>query len=615
MANGYMGKILWVDLSTNTLKDEILDEQTCRDFIGGYGIGAKILFSRMKPGADPLGPDNIFGLITGPLTGTPAIGGTRYFAVAKSPLTGGWGDSNSGGYFGPALRFAGYDGVFFTGIAPKPVYLYIDNGKAEIRDAGHLWGKDSHETEDMLKEELGQSTRIACIGPSGEKLSLIAAIMNEKGRAAARSGLGAVMGSKKLKAVAVKGDAKVPLFDDAGSTELRKVSLSALGGPVDMFKNFGGTAALTVMLANVGDTPIKNWGGTPVVEFPNPEPLGAPEVLSRMEKKYACYHCPIACGGIMKPGTGEYKYGEGVHKPEYETLGMFGANCQNNNLESIIMLNDICNRYGVDTISAGAVISMAIECYEHGLITKKDTEGIELTWGNHRAMVAMTEKMVRREGFGDVLADGTRVAARKIGKGADEFAMHVGGQEAPGHSPIFDWRFATSYLDATPGRHTCGGEAMHPPGLLPEFDPKSFAGRGKARKIGTDFNHVMVSAGLCIFVYGCYPHVDLVIKFLNLATGWNYTMDDLLKAGERISNIRQAFNMREGIDLTTVKVPGRMLGVPPHNGGPTAGVTIDQAVMLSDYLKEADWDLKTGKPSKAKLLELGLKEAAEQLYP
>jgi aldehyde:ferredoxin oxidoreductase len=616
MPKGYLGKILWVNLLDLKISIEYPDEKYYRDFIGGYGIGAKILFRRLKPGIDPLGPDNVLGFMSGPLTGTQAIGGSRYTVVGKSPLTGGWGDANSGGYFGPQLRFAGFDGVFFEGISDHPVYLFINNGAAELKDAAHLWGKDTHDTEYILKSELGRDTKVACIGPAGEKLSLIACIMNEKGRAAGRSGLGAVMGSKKLKAIAVSGNQKIPVFDEEKVDNLRKEYLSKLVGASQYFKQSGGTAAVTLMHARMGDTPIKNWGGIPVVEFPNADPLGGEHILKLMEKKYACYKCPVVCGGILKAGSGEYKWEAGTHKPEYETLGMFGGSCQNNNLESIIMVNDICNRFGVDTISAGATMAFTMECYENGLINQKDTDGIEMTWGNHRSIVAMTEKLVRREGFGDLIADGVRVAAEKIGKGADKYAMHIGGQEYPAHHPLVDYRFATTYrLDPTPGRHTQGGEAMHPPGLLPIFDKTSVKGRGKAHKIGSDFNHVVYSSGLCLFVYGSYPDVNLFIEFMNAVTGWKSTVEEFLKSGEKIANLRQAFNIREGLNAVKFKLSGRLLGEPLHKEGPLAGKNIDADILANEYLAEMDWDRHSAKPSKNKLLELGLTDVAKELWP
>ncbi len=279
MARGYMGKMLMVDLSRNKLTDEALDEKLCRDFIGGYGIGARIVFSRQGAGIDPMGTDNILGILTGPFTGTPALSGTRFTIVGKSPLTGGWGDANSGGYFGAYLKFAGYDAVFFTGISGRPVYLFIHNGRAELRDASHLWGKDTYQTESLLKSELGEDAEVACIGQSGENLSLISAIIS-RGRTAARSGLGAVMGSKRLKAVAVTGDVKVPVADEGGVRELRRKYLAQLGGHIVWLKPFG-TPFLTVGGAKTGDSPVKNWGGIGVIDFPNPESLGADAEIGR----------------------------------------------------------------------------------------------------------------------------------------------------------------------------------------------------------------------------------------------------------------------------------------------------------------------------------------------
>jgi aldehyde:ferredoxin oxidoreductase len=618
MARGYMGKLLFVDLSKSKLSDEALEEELCRQFIGGYGIGARILFSRQKAGVDPLGPDNTLGILSGPFSGTPALSGTRYTVVAKSPLTGGWGDANSGGYFGAFMKFAGYDALFFTGISPKPVYLFINNGKAELRDAAHVWGKDTYQTEEMLKTELGKDVEVACIGPSGENRSLISAIIN-RGRTAARSGLGAVMGSKKLKAVVVKGDMKVPVADEQRTKELRKKYTAELGGHIAWLKPFGTPFLVDVGVLS-GDSPVKNWAGVGVIDFPDFQPIAKEAVIERMMKRFACYMCPIGCGGVMKEGTGEYKYAAGARRPEYETTAMFGTNCLNNNLESIIKAADICDRYGLDTISTGAAIALTIECYEKGLITKKDTDGIEMTWGNHKSIVAMTGKLAKREGFGDVLADGVKVAAERIGKGADEYAIHVGGQELAAHDPKHAFYLATSYrMDPTPGRHFVGSELAdapyHPAGLLPEFDLKSFSGRGEARRIGSSFHQVVVCTGTCLFVYWAFPNTDPIADFMRAVTGRDVTNEELLKTGERIANIRQAFNIREGLNPLKFKVPDRVLGKPPLKEGPVAGVTVDEDTMIREYLTAMDWDLTTAKPSKKKLLELGLGDVAQELWP
>jgi aldehyde:ferredoxin oxidoreductase len=612
---GYAGKTLWVDLSRGKLEDETLDEEFCRQFIGGYGLGARILFSRQKAGVDPLGPDSILGFTTGMLTGTPSISASRYVVVGRSPLTGGWGDANSGGSFGPYLKFAGYDNIFFTGIAEKPVYLFINNGKAELRDAAHLMGKDSFETEDILKAELGKDTEVACIGPAGEKVVLIAAVMNSKGRAAGRSGLGAVMGSKRLKAIAVRGNMKVPMADEARANELRKKCLKELTGHVDMLRD-NGTPGIFIDCAEDGDTPTKNWSGTATIDFPAYKDISADPVIAQQEKRYGCWRCPIACGGHMKEGRGEYKYEAGAHKPEYETLGMFGADCLNSNLESIIKLNDICNRYGVDTISAGATMAFTIECYERGVINKADTDGIEMTWGNHKSIVAMTEKMVRREGFGDILADGVKVAARRIGGDASRYAMHIQGQEIPAHDPKFGYHWATTYrLDATPARHT-QGPGLPVPGMgLPDHDEKAFSGRAEAHKLGSDFSHVVSCTGTCIFGFWALPDVSSFIDFMNAVSGWDFTREEIFKTGERIANIRQAFNIREGLNPLKYKIPGRIYGHPAPKEGPLRGITVDEDTLYSEYLTAMDWDTKTTVPAKRKLLELGLEDVAKALWP
>jgi aldehyde:ferredoxin oxidoreductase len=613
MARGYMGKILKVNLSRGELKDEVLDEKLCRNFIGGYGIGARFLFNRMKAGADPLGEKSILGFITGPLTGTDAISGTRYTVLGKSPLTGGWGDANCGGYFAAYLKFAGYDGILFTGISPKPVYLLIDNGRAELRDAGHIWGKDSYKTDDLLKEELGRDTAITCIGEAGEKLSLISCIMHNKGSAAGRSGLGSVMGSKKLKAVAVRGKMKVPVADEQGLKELRAKYLKQLGGP-DWLAKYGTSHVLQESVES-GDSPVKNWGGTSVNDFKDARPIGWEKVEERRLKKVACYRCPVGCEAIMKGGSGEYKWTEGTYRPEYETIAMLGANCLNNNIDAIFMANDICNRYGIDTISGGAVMAFTMECYEKGLINKKDTGGIEMTWGNHRALVTMLEKMAKREGFGDIIADGVKKAAERIGGDAAKYAIHIQGQEVPGHSPIANYHWPTTYIaSTTPARHTQGSEGFSQE-LMPKFDKSKFTGRGLAHKIGVCSQNALMCLGMCLFVEGALPSKHVMAEFLRAVTGWDITTEELLRAGERIENVRQAFNIREGLNLLKYDLPGRILGKPPHKVGPLAGVTIDEETLVKEYLKEMDWDLKTARPSEKKLKELGLGDIAGALYP
>jgi aldehyde:ferredoxin oxidoreductase len=605
MLKGCIGKMLYVDLSTGDIEEETPGEELYRDFLGGYGIGARIIFSRQEPGVDPLGPSNTLGFVTGILTGTPALFGSRYTVVAKSPLTGTWGDANSGGDFGPHLKFAGYDAVFFTGIAEKPVYLFLQDGKAELRDAKDIWGKDTNQTEDMLKAKHGRDTRVACIGPAGEQLSLISGVITNKARAAARSGLGAVMGAKKLKAIAVKGTMQVPLADVEKVEQLRRKYLPKVKDhPLGRELSTCGTTLSTGRNAYNGRSPVRNWGGIGIKHFPNAHTISFDTVLRFQDQKYGCWRCPVACGALMKAGV-EYNYAAGTHRPEYETACSFGTLCLNNNYESIIMANDICSRYGLDTISAGSIIAFAIECYENGLITKEDTEGVELKWGDHRAIVAMTEKLARRDGFGAILADGVKIAAERIGKGATSYAIHVGGQEVPYHDPKKFPGLGLSYIiDATPGRHTQYGS---------ECERKVF---GREHKRGNTLIQAYNAAGLCIFsFFATDEDPTMATEFLSAITGYQYSNEELLKTGERISNIRQAFNIREGINALEQKLPDRVVGIPPQPEGPNAGVTIDLSTAVKEYLEAMDWDLVSGKPSGRKLQELGLEDVSAILWP
>ncbi|MBM4452672.1 MAG: aldehyde ferredoxin oxidoreductase family protein [Chloroflexi bacterium] len=613
MAAGYVGKILFVDLSNTKIWEETPSESLYKDFLGGYGLGSRIIFSQQKAKVDPLGPDAILGLVTGLLTGTPALFGSRYVVVGKSPLTNTWGDANSGGDFGPYLKFAGYDAVFFTGISSVPVYLAIDNGKPGLRKAEHLWGKDTNETEAVIEREVGRETRVASIGPAGEKLSLISCIINNRGRAAGRSGLGAVMGSKRLKAVAVRGEGQVPLANPTELEAARKRHLGQLGGASKIFREFGTCSGLAY-LVQIGDTPVKNWGGS-AMDFPAAAAISDRSVINLQERRYGCWHCPVACGGLMKASSGQYCYTAGAHKPEYETLASFGSLCLNDNLGSIIELNDICNRYGLDTISAGATVAFAIECSEKGIITQKDTEGIELRWGNHRAIVETTQRIAKREGIGEILADGVRHAAERLGKGAEEFAVHIHGQEAPMHDPKRTTYYATAYLDATPGRHTQGSYGTKPASGLqfPPFDRQTMAGRGTANKMGSDLMHVVNCTGLCSFGLG-FMDASALPEFVNLATGWNLTINDLLSTGERIANMRQAFNIREGIRVADFKMPNRVIGIPAQEVGPNTGKTVEIQTLCNDYMVARDWDTTSGMPSKKKLLELGLQDVSDILW-
>jgi aldehyde:ferredoxin oxidoreductase len=612
MASGYVGKILNVDLSTGTLAEESLDDVICREYIGGYGTGAYLLYQRMAAGVDALGPENILGFMTGPLTGTPALIGSRFTVLGKSPKTNTWGDANCGGRFGPSLKFAGFDGILFEGISERPVYLYVNEGRAELRDASDLWGKNVAALERTLKSELGQDIQVASIGTAGEKKSLMACVVNDGGRAAGRSGLGAVMGAKKLKAVAVKGNLKVPLADEKGITALRREYRKKPSPFASSLHDYG-TCSGTAASAQSGDSPVRNWGGAGPAHFPmdRAERIGEESVVALQAKRYGCWGCPIACGGWVKLDHGPYALsampGSLGHKPEYETLWSFGTDLLNDNLESIVKANEICNEHGLDTISVGATIGFAIECFEDGIIDTQETDGLELTWGNDAAIVALTESIARREGFGDVLADGVKLAAERIGRGADQYAIHVRGEELPGHDPRFTPALATTYLmDATPGRHTQGG-GWPPPGIRVRGTKYKYAYEGQAEdfyKLWTSM-HVVNSAGLCMFGHFSY-HIDLIASQLTAVTGWNYTLEDVWDTGMRIGTMRHIFNLREGHNPLTRNVPGRMIGEPPLDAGRLKGITVDYQTMRSEVLARFGWDAHTTVPSKGALRSLGL---------
>jgi aldehyde:ferredoxin oxidoreductase len=621
MAGGYAGKIGFVDLTTGEIKTETLDEKLGRDFIGGQGIGARILFEHQKKGIDPLGPESYLGFTTGPLTGTKVPTGGRYMAVCKSPLTGGWGDANSGGYFGAELKAAGWDAIFVNGIASTPKYIAIADGRLEIKDAAHLWGQDTVEAEKFIQKEAGdKKIRIASIGPASEKLSLISGIVNDAGRVAARSGVGAVMGAKKLKAVAVRGTGKAAVADKDALDRLRKAyikEMKDMGGFAQMLMKYG-TCGLTGGLVASGATPVKNWRYTGTQSFPNLEKIAdADTVIAYQSRKYGCANCPIACGGIFNVTGGKYPVGE-THKPEYETIGAFGTMCMCDDFESIIKLNEMCNRSGLDTISAGTALAFAMECFENGIINESDTDGIALTWGNAEAMIAMIDKMIAREGFGDILADGVKLAAAKIGKGTEKFAMHVGGQEPGLHNALFLPSRGTGFIcDPTPGRHTAapmaridggpGQFAPYPELKIEQFDRYTYTGKGPMSATASKYLQVGSSAGICLMpmmFFGNFP----MMEFFNAVTGWDLDITEVLTAGARIQTLRHCFNLREGIRPSDVKLPKRMAGEPPQEEGPVAGVTLDMDSLGREYRQAMGWNPDSGEPEKNTLKKLGLYE-------
>lgn len=618
MKGGYCGRILFVDLSEGKVEELRPSEQTYRDFIGGTGLGVRFLYENMKPGNDPLGQGNILGFVTGPLTGTSVPGSGRFTVVCKSPLTNAWADSNSGGYWGPELKYAGYDAVFIKGSAKGPVYLHVFEGKAELRDASDLWGKNTRETEEILKKEIGdERVKVACIGPSGELKSLISGIVNENGRTAARSGVGAVMGSKRLKAVVVHGKEGVPVAHLDKLQEVQKAYFE-LFKKSRFQRNLAahGTGGGLSFLVSIGDSALRNWTHHGTEAMPSCTRLDSGNMEQFKLRRYGCHSCVVRCGAIVKVEKGEFATEGEIYRPEYETLASFGTNCSNDNVEAVIRANEICNLYGMDTIAVGNVIAFAMECYEKGLIGKGETDGLDLSWGNAGAIVSLTEKIARREGFGALLADGPRTAAHRIGKGAEKWAMHVSGQALPYHDPRVSPAQGTGYFaDANPGRHveSSGTQTLEHGGALgddpvlsiPALDRYGdYSGKGPMLALGAQFFQFYSSAGLCglLLLGSTVPAAEYVAA----VTGWKLDWAEALRAGKRILTLRQAFNAREGIAPDAFCLPERL--VQPLEAGISAGQEIDFEAMKASYFTAMGWGLRSGKPYSTTWRELGLDE-------
>lgn len=619
MNYGYAGKLLFINLSTKTFEVKEPGEQLYRKFLGGAGLGTKVVFDHVPAGADPLGPTNLLGFITGPLTGTGVPGGGRFTVVTKSPTTGGCSNSNSGGFWGPELKKCGYDAIFFSGISTDPVYITIYDKKVVFRTAIHLWGKDTNDTEDLIKIELDDNDcKVACIGPAGENLSLISGIVNEKGRIAARSGVGAVMGSKLLKAVVVHSTTKKKI-EVANRKKLnvaiRSYSKELKKNPFHQGLSAAGTGGGTSYLVSIGDCPTKNWVSTGTESMPTGENLDSKKMEKYKFKNYGCQSCSTRCGALINISEGPYQTKGEVHRPEFETLAGLGTLCLNDNVESVIKANEICNLYGLDTIATGGVIAFAIECFENGIISTEDTNGLELHWGDGDAVVQLTEQIAKQEGIGKILAQGIKQASQKIGKGSEKFAIHVGGHRLSFHDPRMSSSLGAHYIcDPEPGHHMGpqGSEMLengvdigdHPLLKSPKLDPFSdFDKKGPLYANGLAYFQILSSGGLCaLFTIGSpVPLMELLAPI----TGWDIDWEEGLKLGKRILNIRQAFNVREGIKPDSFQLPKRF--EKALQVGPAAGKHIDYSTVKKSFFSEMKWDLKTGSPDKQDLEDLEIR--------
>jgi aldehyde:ferredoxin oxidoreductase len=620
---GFMGRILRVNLSEGEVSSEEIRRDWAEKYIGGSGLATRYLYEQVPKGADPLGPENVLIFMTGTLTGTASASASRYSVVAKSPLTGIWGHANSGGSFGPALKRSGYDGIIFEGKSPDPVYLTIIDEQAELCAAGHLWGKTVNETEDSLQAASSERLTIAAIGPAGENLVRYAAIMNDKHRAAGRCGLGAVMGSKRLKAIACAGSQAVPLaqekrFSESARTQIELLNESVLKVAFDAF----GTNMIADMVNVRGGYPARNWQAATFDEI---EEINAQALTDKVfVEGVNCYACPVICGRGTEIRDGKWR-GNSGEGPEYETINTLGAMCGVSDMNAITMANYRCNRYGLDTISTGSTIAFAMECYERGILTISDTDGLELSFGDADLIVDLVDKIARREGIGDLLAEGTKVMSERLGQGSEHFAMNVKGLELPAYDPRSAKICGLGYVTANRGgdHMTAWVEAptfVDMPLLLVEDstirDP--LVANPEEAKVLIDLENaftVLDAIGGCKFM-GVLLKAEELVDLIESATGWDYTVSDFRQSGERIYNLMRAFCVREGIERSKDVLPGRLMADPLPDG-PGAGMVIERDTlerMKDSYYDLRGWDRATGIPTPETLRRLGLAALVGDLW-
>ena len=606
---GWLGRVLMVNLNTGSLQDQPLNPQVARDYVGGRGLGIYYLTRLGDPEADPLGPANPLIMATGPLTGTKSPTGARYMVTTKSPLTGAITCSNSGGHFPTMLKKAGYDAVIVQGISSEPVYLWINQGRAELRPAGHLWGLSTHQAHEALLNETRPQARTAVIGPAGERQVLFSSIMNDKHRAAGRSGVGAVMGSKNLKGLAVYGDQAVPVYDPA---VFKKLVAERLKFFKDTYKDEPpplrtyGTAITATATNHYGVLPTRNCRQT---VFEGADKIGGQALTQRfLKQSKACHACPIACGRGTAVEEGPYQgAGEG---PEYETVYALGAACGVDDLAAITKANYLCNELGLDTISMGGTIACAMELSECGYLPESDV-GRPLRFGDAQAVVDLTRETGYRQGFGDLLSQGSLRLATRYGH--PELAMVAKGQEFAGYDPRGEQGMGLAYATSPIGASHMRGDPAYIEllGVPTLVDPLQWEGKAALVKTWQDVFCVIDAAGLCVF-YSIRnlvePREDIaptgITRLLNAVTGAGYTVEGVLKAGERIFNAERLFLNRAGFRRLHDTLPPRMLHEPVPSG-PAKGMVCHLEEMLEEYYKERGWR-QQGDPTPAKVAELGL---------
>lgn len=619
MPHGYNGKILRVDLDRESIDVEEPHENLYHRYLGGGTLALYYLLKELKPKSDPLGPDNTLIFSGSIISGTPAAGLSRFSVAAKSPLTNGFGEAEAGGWWIPELKFAGFDAIIIKGKASSPVYLWIHEGQAEIRDAASLWGKTTKEAQEEIRRELGDDRiRIALIGPAGEKMCRVSCILNDLKHANGRTGLGAVMGSKNLKAIAVRGKKKMEVADEEAVKRLTKWLKDTYEEPYFSIGNLG-TSRVTTMLSEQGILPTLNFREG---SFEEAEAISG-ETMSKtiLVRRGTCYGCFIRCKReveVREPYFVDPAYGG----PEYETVAAFGSMCGISDLKAISLANQFCNAYGLDTISTGSLIAFSMECFEAGILTEKDADGLELRFGNTEAMLRLLEKIGRREGVGEVLGEGIQSAAEKFGKGADRFAIHVKGMPVPFHEPRGKVGVGLGYaVSATGPDHMefphdpwwsteAGIALLRPLGIFNPLDVFDL-GPKKVRLFIylQQYWDLLNTLGVCMFTAKPFgpQTINGLVDYVKAVTGWETSLFDLLKVAERHSHMARIFNLREGMTAKDDTLPDRLFS--PMEGGTLKGKKIDKeqfSKAIQTYYQMMGWDPETGIPKREKLAELDL---------
>ncbi len=612
--NGYMGKILRVNLTSGEISSEELSTAWAEQFVGGAGLAARYLWEYIGPDTDPLGPDNPLIFMTGPLVGTAAPSCGRHVVCARSPQTGFLGESHAGGFWGAELKFAGYDGVVITGKAASPVYLAITDGGAALRPADHLWGQDTYAAQHHIKEEMSdRRARVACIGPAGEALVKYAAIMNDHGRAAGRTGMGAVMGSKNLKAVAVLGRRKVPVADpEALKAALQDVLAFIEDDPSSIVFRLMGTSNAVILQADMGDMPSRHFAGG---AFPDALNISGP-VMSEtiLQRRSSCFRCPIGCGRLTAVKREPHAVPR-VDGPEYETIASFGSLLDCSNLEGVTHANHLCNAYGLDTISCGVTIALAYQMFEAGVLSERDTDGLRLEWGDIAPAIALIPRIARREGFGAALAEGSLALARQFG--VEDWAVHVKGLEVPMHDPRAIIGMALVYATSARGASHMDGDVYMVDLGQENAELGIYPGdrfEQSAEKVGTvirvqnynAFTNCLIACSNAF--YGSHRWRAM----LAAVTGREVSTEGLLAIGERVYNLKRAFINRLGADRSHDRLPTPLLTPLPEGG--TEGNVPDMEFLLPEFYRQRGWDWESGRPLFDKLRDLGLNDVANELW-